>query len=55
MQRILRVVRLPLAAASVLLFGACGGGAPVKGNGNGTGTINGVVVKGAVSGATVTA
>ena len=55
MQRILRVLRLPLVAASVLMLGACGGGAPVKGNGNGTGTINGVVVKGAVSGATVTA
>ncbi len=54
MQGILRVLRLSLVA-SVFALGACGGGDAVKGTGSGTGTINGVVVKGAVNGATVTA
>ncbi len=53
MQRVLH--RLPLAAAAVLAFGACGGGSGSAPSGGGQGTITGLVVKGPIQAATVTA
>lgn len=55
MPTVVRTLRVPLAAAAVLALSACGGGSGSTPGGGGQGTITGLVVKGPIQAATVTA
>lgn len=55
MPTVVRTLRVPLAAAAALALGACGGGSGPAASGGGQGTIKGLVIKGPIQAATVTA